>query len=732
MKGLKQLIQYWMLGMIIFITWPANGFAQSFQPLEDVPIHEAFVPPVTGLDVLDAIAQEPPNLINERIPAGQDDQEMLWIPGYWSWSAERNDFIWISGVWRRPPPGQFWVPGSWEQFDEGWVYLKGFWSPTPEAELTFLSNPPPDAIEEDIPDSPDDNYFWVTGYWIYSTEIDDYIWLPGEWKQMDPNWIFTPAQYIWQPEGYVFVPAYWDWLLEERGQAYAPISVERDALEREPAFFDYEPTVVVEPVQIIRQLVPYYPNYVHLYHHYYHFYPNAWANSPVLPPWWGWSNWWGFNWHDHWALWWWYTHPGYPQPYWMTPAISGLIPPPSPNIIAINQIIVPPPIVTAIGVVPPAVLLGVVENVHVRRGKRAAPIIPGNPRLKSQLARALKRFEPAPEKILKPTGRASPALNPRDRKDVPKPKFKNTNQAQLAQRQMENRLQKLTPEQRQQLRQKLRAKEVPSKPTAEAVNQSRANLSQNRAQIQQRLQRQLQKQQLQQRSVQLQQQKGQNPQLDSDALSKQQRLQQERQRIQRNLQQKLQRQQQLRQSGTAGQGQQIDGDDLKQNQAIRQQQQQAQQQRLQRQLQQQQAQQRAIQFQQTEPNQDQAIRAQSQFQQLQRQQLQQQRLQRQLQQQQVQQQQAQQMQQQAQQQQRQQQLQQQQQLQRQLQQQQLQRQMQQQALQQQVQQVRSQQMQQQQLQRQLQQQQAQQQMQQVQQQQLKNAQRALKMKGDDD
>ena len=52
----------------------------------------------------------------DQKPAGQNIQ---WIPGYWGWDVSRNDYLWVSGIWREPPPNSQWVPGYWHQVDGG-------------------------------------------------------------------------------------------------------------------------------------------------------------------------------------------------------------------------------------------------------------------------------------------------------------------------------------------------------------------------------------------------------------------------------------------------------------------------------------------------------------------------------------------------------------------------------------------------------------------------------------
>ena len=95
------------------------------------PIHEAFASPVVhDPDAGPVVPKQPPDPIQEmppdQKPAGQNIQ---WIPGYWSWDVSRNDFLWVSGIWRDPPPNSQWVPGYWHQVEGGNQWVPGTWMP---------------------------------------------------------------------------------------------------------------------------------------------------------------------------------------------------------------------------------------------------------------------------------------------------------------------------------------------------------------------------------------------------------------------------------------------------------------------------------------------------------------------------------------------------------------------------------------------------------------------------
>ena len=192
------------------------------------PIHEAFAEPVGNKpQATPVVPKQPPDPIDEvppdQKPAGQDAQ---WIPGYWSWDEDRNDFIWVSGVWRVNPPDRSWVPGHWAQGQGGWQWTPGFWMQAQAEEQQAADSveylpPPPAALQTSVPPAPDDQSVYVPGNWVYRETR--YRWRPGFWLGHRPGWVWIPAHYVWTPVGYVFVEGYWDLELEQRGLCFAPV-----------------------------------------------------------------------------------------------------------------------------------------------------------------------------------------------------------------------------------------------------------------------------------------------------------------------------------------------------------------------------------------------------------------------------------------------------------------------------------------------------------------------------
>ena len=187
------------------------------------PIHEAFADPVNQKPEPGPIVpKKPPEPIEElppdQKPAGEN---VSWYPGYWSWDDVRNDFIWVSGVYRTAPPEKQWIPGRWTEVAGGWQHSAGFWSAVQQNVLEFLPPPPEPVRVAAPPPAPNDNSVYVPGVWVYRDTR--YLWRPSFYVDYRPGWVWIPAHYVWTPVGYVFVEGYWDLDLSRRGLLFAPV-----------------------------------------------------------------------------------------------------------------------------------------------------------------------------------------------------------------------------------------------------------------------------------------------------------------------------------------------------------------------------------------------------------------------------------------------------------------------------------------------------------------------------
>jgi len=250
----------------------------EFETLTRGPLHEAFAEPIVADPVPGLIvAIEPPPPINELMPEFRPDgDDAIWIAGYWGWDSQREDFIWISGVYRVPPPGHQWVPGYWHQVSDGWQWGQGFW--VEEIAESIAYYPPPPATLENGPSSPSPgiDYFYIPGHWSQSS--DGFAWNSGYWHPLQDDLVWVPAHTIWTPRGCVYIAGYWDQRLPLRGLCFAPVYVSRVIYSR-PGWY-LRPSVVLNAQTVLQNLFVQ-PGYNHyLFGDYY---GTRAANWNVLP-----------------------------------------------------------------------------------------------------------------------------------------------------------------------------------------------------------------------------------------------------------------------------------------------------------------------------------------------------------------------------------------------------------------------------------------------------------------
>jgi len=271
-------------------------------------VHEAFAEPVT-LEVQAGliVTSRPPADIEEVPPPDRPQgDEFVWVPGYWSWDADRDDFIWVSACWRVGPPDMYWVPGYWAQVTDvqeverggvdvrvggvsvrvgggresvgaaRWEWVPGFWASAGAQEIEYLPAPPApvDMGPPGPPPGADD--MWVPGCWYWHD--GRYVWRPGYWLRQQPDWVWEPSHYCWTPRGYVFVAGHWDYSLERRGVLFAPVYFPRSVYERRG--FSYSPTIAVD-VRVLSVNLFIYPRYSHYY--FGDYYDDAYLRVGIYP-----------------------------------------------------------------------------------------------------------------------------------------------------------------------------------------------------------------------------------------------------------------------------------------------------------------------------------------------------------------------------------------------------------------------------------------------------------------
>ncbi len=256
-------------GLAVFVlsgtSFAANGSEENDEGMEVLtrgPIHEAFADVSVDETPAGPVITRPiPEPINEIPPEIRPEGNQIeWIPGYWSWDEDQNDFIWVSGVWRDVPPDRQWISGYWQAVDGGHQFISGYWIDTNQTPPVYLP-PPPQPLQAG-PSSPATapGYAWMDGNWIWSQ--NGYAWQSGYWYEPRPDMIWIPAHYVWTPHGYVFVMGYWDYYPGRRGVMYAPLYYSRPVYRHHG--YSYRPHVVLNTDAVFLSL------FVRRgYHHYY-------------------------------------------------------------------------------------------------------------------------------------------------------------------------------------------------------------------------------------------------------------------------------------------------------------------------------------------------------------------------------------------------------------------------------------------------------------------------------
>lgn len=260
-------------------TVPPPAPAQELpEVLSRGPVHEAFAEPVTLQTQESFVVPKPPPAPISEVPPAERPQgnQFIWIPGYWSWDADRLDYIWVSACWRAAPPNMSWVPGYWAQVPGGWKWVPGFWSPTGVQDLVYLPEPP--AIEDIEPVSiqPFPDAIWVPPCMYWSN--GRYIRRAGYWLTAQPNWVWVPSHYILTPRGYVFAEGHWDYSLDRRGVLFAPVYIPSAVYLR--AGFTFSPGIVVD-LGLLRVSLFTYPRYSHYF--FGDYYDNVYLSIGIFP-----------------------------------------------------------------------------------------------------------------------------------------------------------------------------------------------------------------------------------------------------------------------------------------------------------------------------------------------------------------------------------------------------------------------------------------------------------------
>jgi hypothetical protein len=231
------------------------------------PVHEAFASLAGEPIETKPVPKRPPKPLDELPPAEKPEGQVIWIGGYWAWDDERKDYLWVSGIWRTPPPHKQWIAGYWHEVGEQWQWVPGFWTEDAAAEepeakqVTYLPKPPDPPEVAPPGQAPAADTFFVPGSWIYNPSTGAYGWRAGHWARVQPGYVWVPNHYRWTPTGYIFIPGYWDLAVSRRGVLYAPVIVDPLVVT---AGYTYTPAYAVSDTVVVDALFVQ-PMYAHYY-----------------------------------------------------------------------------------------------------------------------------------------------------------------------------------------------------------------------------------------------------------------------------------------------------------------------------------------------------------------------------------------------------------------------------------------------------------------------------------
>jgi hypothetical protein len=94
-----------------------------------------------------------------------------------------------------------------------------------------------------------------------------YVWHPGYWVPVQPDWLWVPAHYAWTPSSCLFVDRYWDRPLVSRGQMFAPVYFQQPVYSRPN--FAYIPSVGIVANALLTSLFVRPSYHAHYFGNYY-------------------------------------------------------------------------------------------------------------------------------------------------------------------------------------------------------------------------------------------------------------------------------------------------------------------------------------------------------------------------------------------------------------------------------------------------------------------------------
>jgi WXXGXW repeat (2 copies) len=148
------------------------------------------------------VDREPPPARVELIAAAPGDDH-IWVQGHWVWLANRREYEWSPGHWRRLEPGERWVAGHWVHEQRGWYFVEGRVEP-----VVYVARRPPAVRDEVIVARPSPEHVWIKGYW--GSRNGEFEWIAGHWARPEPGFhAWVDGRWEHENRGWFFVEGHW-------------------------------------------------------------------------------------------------------------------------------------------------------------------------------------------------------------------------------------------------------------------------------------------------------------------------------------------------------------------------------------------------------------------------------------------------------------------------------------------------------------------------------------------
>ena len=87
------------------------------------------IPLFSSAEIVVSVGFAPPALPVYEQPICPEEG-YIWVPGYWAFDSDFDDFFWVPGTWvLAPEVGFLWTPGYWAWSGGQFVFYDGYWGP---------------------------------------------------------------------------------------------------------------------------------------------------------------------------------------------------------------------------------------------------------------------------------------------------------------------------------------------------------------------------------------------------------------------------------------------------------------------------------------------------------------------------------------------------------------------------------------------------------------------------